>query len=196
MALTLITAPSETPVSLAEAKLHARVELTEDDSLITAQLDAARLYCEGFTKRQFVSATYELRLNGFPAWDLTPIVIPRPPFQSITSIAYVDENGASQTWASSKYQSDLNTEPGRVMPVQGESYPNTQADTFNTVTITYVAGYGAASAVPERFKAAIKLLVAHWYENREPVSMTAGANVTNVPLAVSDLLMQDRMWNF
>lgn len=193
MALTLITAPTETPVSLAEAKLHARVQITDDDDLIKGQLDAARLYCEGFTKRQLVTATYELRLDGFPAWDLTPIVIPRPPLQSITSITYLDEDGVSQTWASSKYQTDTNTEPGRVMPVQGKTYPSTQLDTLNTVTIRFVAGYGAASAVPERYKSAIQMIVAHWYINRESAGMKA---MHEIPMGVEALLMQDRMWNF
>lgn len=193
MALTLSSAPSEEPITKAEVKLHARITGTDEDANLDAYIKTARLFCEAFTKRQFVTATWVLRCDGFPAVDTTPIIVPRPPLSSVSSITYLDTTGTSQTWSSSKYQVDTYTEPGRIMPVEGETYPSTQADTFNTVTVTFVAGYGAASTVPERYKQAIRMLASHLYENREA---TTPVKIEEVPMAVKYLLHQDRMWMF
>jgi uncharacterized phiE125 gp8 family phage protein len=55
------------------------------------------------------------------------------------------------------------------------------------VTVRFVAGYGAtAAAVPFGLKAAIKMLVAHWYARREPVNI--GNLVTPIPLTIDSLL--------
>ena len=119
--------------------------------------------------------------------------MPRPPLSSVTSIGYEDENGSSQTWSSALYQTDTDSEPGRIKPIEGETFPNTQSNTYNTVTMTYVAGYGGASAVPVRYKQAIKLLVAHWYRIREPL---VDKGMATVPMNVDALLLQDRIWMF
>lgn len=193
MTLTINTAPTAEPVTRDEVKLHSRISHTDEDSWIDSRIKSARLYVEAYTKRQLVTATWELRLDGFPPSDVTPIRVPLPPLSSVSSIAYLDTNGDSQTWSSSEYQTDAKSEPGRIMPAEGYSYPSTQADTFNTVTVTFVAGYGAASAVPDRFKTAILMLVDHWYEHRAAVSDRPSQNVE---MAVQSLLMQDRVWRF
>jgi len=191
MRLTLTyktTGPATEPVTTAEAKDHAVVTASGDDDLIDSYVKAARLWVEAFTKRQLITAVWELRLDGFP---LREIIVPRPPFKVLNSIAYTDSNGDAQTWASSKYQADLKSEPGRIKPIEGESFPSTQASTYNTVTVDFDAGYGAASTVPERFKLAIRMIVAQWYQIRLPVSKM---NLTDVPNAVRSLLMQDRVF--
>jgi uncharacterized phiE125 gp8 family phage protein len=55
----------------------------------------------------------------------------------------------------------------------------------DAVTVTYVAGYGNASDCPQLAQHAIRMLVGHWYENRE--SATVGAEVREVPMAVTRL---------
>jgi uncharacterized phiE125 gp8 family phage protein len=87
--------------------------------------------------------------------------------QSVTSIIYVATDGTSTTLATTEYQVDATTEPGRVAPAYGKIWPVTRAQ-MSAVTVVFVAGYGAASAVPDLIKTAMRLLVGCWYEQREP----------------------------
>jgi uncharacterized phiE125 gp8 family phage protein len=180
--------PATEPVTTDEAKEHANIDETGRDSLIDAYITAARLWAEAFTKRQLITATWELRLDGFP---IREIIVPRPPLSAVNSIAYTDENGDSQTWSSALYQTDSKSEPGRIKPIDTETFPTTQASTYNTVTVDFTAGYGAAAVVPQRFKLAIQMVVAQWYEIRLPV---ANMNFMDVPNSARHLLMQDRVF--
>jgi uncharacterized phage protein (predicted DNA packaging) len=50
-----------------------------------------------------------------------------------------------------------------------------------------------AEAMPERANTAVKALVAHWYDTRQPV--TVGASASVVPLHVRSLIHQLRDWS-
>lgn len=159
------TGPAVEPVTRAEAKLHMRVETTAEDSTHTAMIKAAREYCEGVVGRQFVYATWKEYFDRFPSDEIR---MSKPPLSSVTSITYVDVDGNTQTWTASLYQTDAISEPARIKPVDGESWPTTQDNTYNAVTVTFVAGYGAAASdVPTNFKQAIFLLVGLWHRDRE-----------------------------
>lgn len=154
------------PVTLAEAKVQARVDasLTTDDPYITDLITISRQYVEFFAQRSFLDTTWIETFDRFPDEFFRP---QRSPLSSVTSIQYVDTDGATQTWAASGYRVDTSTEPGRVGLAWGESFPSIRAVT-NAVTLTYVSGYGTANAsVPIIYRMAIKWLLAQMYENRE-----------------------------
>lgn len=188
--LTNSVAPADEPITTDEAREHLRISHTSENSLIDAYIEAARLYVEAFTKRQLMTATWLLKLDRFPTREIR---VPLPPLSSVTSVTYTDENGDAQTWSSALYQTDLDSEPGRIKPIEGETFPSTQLGTYATVTVEFVAGYGGASAVPKRFTQAIRMMVGHWFEFREPV---IEGRAMKVPMAVDALLNQDRMWEF
>lgn len=195
--LTLVTPPAEEPFDLAAAKLHLREDDTGQDSIVSALITAARSYCESFLNRALITQTWDLTLDCFPytyrpGVDSNAIMVPRAPLQSVTSITYLDTNGTSQTLASTEYIVDPKQEPGRIVPAHGKSWPSAQ-DRVNAVVVRFVAGYGAAAAVPEKIKAAMKLLIGHWYENREGV--VTGTITTEIPMAVESLLWQERIVN-
>lgn len=182
--LTLVTAPVAEPVTLAEAKSHLRVEHSDDDQYIDALITVAREWAESFTRRAFITQTWDLVLDHFPH----VITVPLPPLQSVTaaSFTHVDTAGTTTQVTSTVYTVDTDSEPGRVYEAYGQSWPSTR-DIQNAVRCRFVAGYGdAATDVPAPIRHAIKILVSQWYEHREPVVI----NMTpaTVPMTVHALL--------
>ncbi len=185
------TAAAAEPITLDEAKLHLRVDIDDEDLLIEGLIAAAREWCENYTRRSFVQRTLELRLDCFPA----AIKLPRGPIISVTTVKYLDQGGTLQTVSASDYQTDLYSVPGRVMPIFGGVWPTPKYGSLNAVVVEYEAGYahGAGSPtelaenVPSAVKSAMKLMIGHWFQNRESVAMNV-APPTEVPLAVKQLL--------
>lgn len=186
----LVTAPTAEPIDLDDAKRHLRVDHSDDDELIGALIPAARLYVENATERALMTQTWDMKRDAFPSSGCA-IRLFKPPVSAVTSIVYVDADGVSQTWDSSNYRTSLPTGPfcqrGQIEPTYGVSWPETRP-VSDAVTVKCVHGYGAASAVPEALVQAMYLLIGHWYENREAVNTTIGANVSTVPMAVDALL--------
>jgi len=173
-------------ITLAEAKAHLRIPggVTDDDAYISSLITAAREYAEGYTKRSIGTQTCVYTLDSFPS----VIDLPRCPVQSVTSVEYIDEDGATQSVAS--FQTDLNgSVTAKVKPAYDASWPDTRA-VLGAVTVTYQAGYGAAGdspdTVPLSIKQALLILVGSFYENRE--NEIVGAAVSEVPFSVKCLL--------
>lgn len=186
MGLTLVDVPSTEPVTLAEAKSHLRVTGADDDTLITALIVGARQATENFTHRALITQTWDLTLDAFP----DEITVPLPLLQSVTSISYIDGNGASQTLASTEYTVDAKSEPGRIVPAYGKSWPVIR-NIINAVTVRFVAGHADAAAVPQAIKQALLLQIGHLYEHRESVNI--GSSVTELPMASEYLLWPYRV---
>ncbi len=184
--LTLVTPPTVEPVSVQECKDWLRVDHSADDALILALATAARHYCEDRQNRAYCSQTWKASLDAYPA----AFSLWRSPVVSVTSVQYVDTDGATQTLSSSEYTLDALSEPGRVVPAYNASWPSIRA-VPNAVTLTFVCGYGAAADVPEIFKSAIKMYVADAYENRE--SIVVGPSVNRSPITVDMMLQPDRL---
>ena len=123
--------------------------------------------------------------------------MPRPPLQSVTSITYVDDAGDTQTLSSSLYQVDTKSQPGRIIPAYGESWPTVRSNTLNAVTVNFVAGYGDdPEDVPAGLRHAVKFLCGHWFEQRETVVIGNGITIETVPMAVDALLGMHSMKGF
>lgn len=194
MALTLVTAPAVEPVSLAEAKLHLRVDISDDDNLITAVIQAAREAVEGISRRALIAQTWNLILDEFP--DTDEIVIPLPPLQSVSSLIYKDQDGNESTFSSDDYIVNTDSEPGKVVLGYGKSWPSTTLYPTAAIIVQFKAGFGDASTdVPEKYRQAMLLLTGHWYENREAIA-TTGAVPKEVPFGVEALLWLDRNMGF
>jgi uncharacterized phiE125 gp8 family phage protein len=164
MAIKLITAATTTPVSLAEAKLHCKVDAADDEALITAYIVAATEQAEQILNRVLMPQTWELTLDSFPAaFELT-----RSPVQSITSLKYYDTNGVLQTLASNLYSLDNadGDNSAYVVPAYNTDWPVTR-EQINAVSVRYVAGYADATVIPEPIKAWIKIQVGTMYKFRE-----------------------------
>lgn len=179
MSLKLITAPTSEPITIVEAKAHLRVDVADDDALITALIVAAREAAEHITGRSLMPTVWELALDGFE----DEIALPKPPLASVTSVKHLDTDGVLQTVDPTDYLLDSHSEPARLMPAYGESWPTTR-DQSNAVLIRYTAGYADAAAVPQQIKNWMLLRIGVLYENREAV------NVGNI---VTEFAYVDRM---
>lgn len=190
MALVLVTAPAVEPITLTEAKSHLRVDITDDDALITALIIAAREYCEGFQNRACITQTWDLWLDSFPSEDY--IRIPLPPLQSVASVKYYGTDNAEYTMAAADYFVDNKSEPGRLVLAYGKSWPSVALRPANGVVVRFVAGYGGTAAnVPQKVKQAMLLLIGHWYANREAV--LTGSISKEIEFAVNSLLWLGRV---
>jgi uncharacterized phiE125 gp8 family phage protein len=191
------TASTELAISVADAKRHLHIEQIETyyDADIEAYINAAREYVEDFTNLTLFNTTITAKWNRFPS-SMEPLRLPAWPVSSVTSIAYRDTDGTSQSIVpASGVQTSLGSVPAFILPLPEEEWPNTQTDRVDAVTVVFVAGYGTTTAtVPHRIKQAVKLLVAHWFKNREAV--VTGTISKEIELAVHSLLNQIRVNEF
>jgi uncharacterized phiE125 gp8 family phage protein len=190
MSLKLITAPTVLAVSLAEVKLHLRVDLSDDDAMITSLIGAATEAAEQITLRALLPQTWELALDAFPeAFELTRI-----PVASVTSLKYLDAAGVDTTLSTSLYKLDVANDfaPAVVVPAYGETWPAARAE-VNTVRLRYLAGYTNAEAVPNAIKQWIKLQVGTMYEAREGELVIQGGTAVK-PGFADALLDRYRVW--
>lgn len=183
------TAPAEEPVTLAEAKLHLKQDETADDALITSQIAASREQCEMLTQRKFITQTWTTYWDKFPS----RFYLMSAPMVSITSIKYLDDDGNEQTLAADQYALSPAHEPGLIQKAFDVSWPSTRT-IQDAVYVEAIYGYGAAAAVPDSIKAAMKLLIAHWYENREEV--TIGVAGAEMPVAAERLLFPFKLHEY
>lgn len=188
----LITPPTVEPVRVDEMVDHMRLHTgLNEDAYLQDLITAARGYIETITNRQLITATWEVRLSGFPGSPTYPLQLLPAPVASVTSVTYVDDAGASQVWPTNSYQVDLAAEPAEILPGYQVLWPMAR-DVVGAVKVRFVAGYGSTgSSVPASLRHLIKLLVAHWYEHREPV--ITGTTVNQLPMAIESLLWQHRL---
>ena len=172
--VTEVSVSGTEPVTTAYAKTHLRVDISDDDTLIGNLVTAAREYCERYLGQSLVQHTYRADLPT--AYDV--IELPHGPVQSITTIKYYDTASPQvlQTLSSNVYSLVNDT----VRRNLGQSWAShaTRSDAYQ---VTYVTGWkdtsspqGTGESVPQAVKAAILLLTADLYENREAQIMYAG----------------------
>jgi len=175
------------PVSLAEAKAHCRIDLDDDDILISTLIMVAREYCETVTGRALPVQTIEYT---FDRWPSGMLYLPRPPVTEILAFQYLPENETVYTDLvdGTDYYVDFDSNLARLTPVT--FWPTAVLHPIAGIKVQYTAGY---DTVPESYKAAIKLIVGSFYENREGV-LPAGHIGRELPMGVMSLLWQDRVF--
>jgi uncharacterized phiE125 gp8 family phage protein len=171
MTLIVVTPPTEEPLTTAEAKQHLVVEHSNDDTLIAAQIEAARRLAELRTNRQLVVATYDWKIDRFT----DRIRLPKPPTVSVTSIKYIDTDGAEQTLDTSVYDVQPNSVPGEIRLAYQQSWPSIRMEP-EPITIRFVTGYADAASVPQAIKRWMLMKVGDMYNHREETIIGSGSN--------------------
>lgn len=161
----VVTPVATEPVTTAEAKLHCKVDHSDDDTLIATLITAAREFAEHHTGRAFAAQTLEMALNEFPDdSDEDWIDLDLPPVATVSSVKYTDTAGVEQTISSSDYTLSAYGESRRINPAYSVTWPLTQ-DIPDAVRIRYVTGY---TALPKAAKQGLLLVIGHFYEMRGP----------------------------
>ena len=184
------TAPASEPLSTPDAKDWLRADDANDDLLIKDLVRTARIVFEQNTNRSLINTVWKLRLDEFPSGTM-PIKLPRAPVSVVTSVQYVDGDGATQTWSTTKYEVDLFDAVTTIRPIDAESYPTTKAQ-IQAVTVTFTAGYGAdQTTIPHDILTAVKLLLTSMYEHRD--SVLVGTNFQEFP-TLERLVWPHKVW--
>lgn len=187
------------PLDLETAKLHLRVDIDDDDLLISALIRVARQKAESYLMRYFINRSATYSMDGFPGqasqfipgagyvgngvapvygtipeWALAgtgaTITIPMARLVSVESITYLDgSTGVRQTMAPSSYSYEAR-DGGRITPAFGTVWPSARVYP-GSILISATFGYGpSASNVPDTIKQAMLLTIGHLYEHREAIT--------------------------
>lgn len=182
--LSIITEPPDEPITLDEAKRQLRMDgIPDDDGLIQELLiPAVRERAEYATRRQLLTATWEAWLPAFPCGGI--IELPRPPLQTVVSVAYVDGAGAVQTLDPAGYTVVAPAGPksgrGVIQLVDGAAWPSTRRQ-IDAVRVRFTAGYGEdPTSVPARLRMAMLQDLATLYRFRE--DLVAGTSAVEFPM--------------
>ena len=158
------------PITLAEARKHLDLTRDDQDEMIESMITAAREWVENYTGLSFDGDAVTQTFRCFRA-GITLLVWPADENAEVT-VAYLNSAGepvevtGARLWRAAK--------PARLLPPLNGAWP-TDADGSIAVTVT---------GVPFSLKAAIKLLAADLYNQREEtavgVSIQASGAVKNL----------------
>lgn len=166
-------------VALDDLKLHLRVDHASEDAEIRALRAAAVAKISGPAGIgvALTPESWRLVLRCFQREIALPVV----PVTAVTVVEYIQPDYELIILDPSQYRPALDGETASIMAFHG--WPAT-ADVSDAVRIEFTAGY-AAGAAPSDLVQAIRLLVAHWYRNREAV---APLSLKALPLSVTSLI--------
>jgi len=149
------------PVTLAEAKAQCRIIANDEDPLIAELITAAREKVEWATGHLLVRRA---RIATADTWD--ELLLMDAPVASISSVAYLNSAGVSTAWIG--FYANVSSRPVRIVAALNGIVP-VVADLPGAVSVTYLAGYASAAQVPTGAKNAMRMLISHWFHNRETV---------------------------
>lgn len=189
MALVLTSPPSVEPVSIGEAKDHLRVDHSDEDAYISSLILTSRLHIEAALSLALIDQTWTWTFNAWPKRSQN-LTLPLRPVSSIVSVVTLASDGTPTVMSPSDYELDGHHVPPRLVRA-GTQWPK-PGKTHAGIEVSFVAGFGSSSDdVPQPVRHALLLLVAHWYEHRDPIEI--GSDKTAVPESVSKLLLPYRV---
>lgn len=172
MATVLITPPTAEPVTLADLKSQMGLSPTQDTDHVQSDLlskrlrraiRGARAECESMTSRVFMTQTWKVLLDTWPHKDprydehwYRSIVLPVPPFQSVSTFTYTDTQGITQDMFVYGFQVDpgSETQPARLTSPFAQPWPPIRM-VPNNVQVQFKCGYGGPVTVTTSASSAV-----------------------------------------
>jgi uncharacterized phiE125 gp8 family phage protein len=162
----LVTGPSLEPITIAEAKAHARISQS-DDGMLRRYILAARETAEAYMSRGLYTQTWKLILKSWADEMYLPMAAPlqNDAFGSPSTapiVEYYDADGVLTTLDASVYLVDTASRPGRIVRSMDQSWPTLQSTRkAGRIEITYVVGWSSIAAIPERIKQGVRMYIAY-----------------------------------
>ncbi|HCO90506.1 MAG TPA: hypothetical protein DIT40_05990 [Alphaproteobacteria bacterium] len=179
-------------IDLADAKAYLRILEDDFDAEIGIAIRAASAYLdlddEGFGGLSSPVAPQTWRVYG-SGFNPTVLRLPFARIRSVTSVQYTAPDGTTGTVPGGDY--DL-IRIGRAYHIRiepGAAWPATRSEP-GSVRIDLEAGFEDVDSIPEDIKAAARLLIGHFFENRDGGS--AGKVSDDVMSAVDSLTRRYR----
>lgn len=209
MATVQTSAPAVEPITLDEAKAHLRLDTNDDDALIRSLILTSRLHIEVALGLALITQGWSCFFDRWPAKagaTLEPvgagftlrertvftdpgsdaIVLPISPVRSVDAIRVYTEDGTFVGIPPDAFTADLVSRHPRIVRKSSTDLPH-PGRRLNGIEIAVTCGFGASPAdVPQPIRQALLLLVAHWYEHRDPGEI--GTPEARIPASVSSLL--------
>jgi hypothetical protein len=204
--LTLVTPPTDEPVTLSEVKSWSRIDTDDDDALVQQLIASARYQAEQYLRRSLLTQSWKLTHDlgrslandqiGEGTYDLPisilygvlprDIELPKGPIQTITSVTTYALDNTSSVYDPSLYFLDQAGE--RLVLNIGAIWPANMRPRA-AAEFLYVTGYGDdPSDVPQPIKTGIMIHVASLYEQRgqsaDSMDIPAGAKRLYAPFRV------------
>lgn len=205
MKSVLVTSSTGEPVTLTEVKQHLRISTAStaegDEEVLNSLIKASRERIEDITNRKIMKQTWDCYYDEWPANKT--IEIPYTPLIGVkstsTGITYKKPDGNTTTMSSTKWVIDTVSEPGRVCLDYNEGWPTDTLHNVNPIRVRAIVGYGTTSAgsiamIPNGIKLAMKMLIGHWFENRE--NSIVQQSIQEIPNGVKMLLQSLRVFKF
>lgn len=172
----LVTAPTDPVVALADLKLHLRVDGDDEDDLIEAMEASAVAHLDGWTGTLGRAIMPQTWRQEFTSAECARLAL--PDVSAVTVTGY--DSAGDEVAVTSVLKRDYR---GAYVEVTGS---------YATVRVDYTCAMAAAQLPAAQI--AVKLLVGHWYQNRETVSV--GMSVSDMPYAVGALVAAMRWVDF
>jgi uncharacterized phiE125 gp8 family phage protein len=174
-------------ISLSDAKSFLRVDHDDDDDLISLLIEAGQSHVEAITGLKLDQGAVTMT---FPDW-LSTSHFTTGPVQSITSISYLDRQGADETLDPDQYALRANGLKAGLRQPAGIRWPDHARDE-SAITIEVVSGY-ADGELPAAVRQAALLVLGDLYNFREDTIAERSITPLSLPNGVSTLLANFRV---
>jgi len=184
--LKLITAPAESPVTVAEAKAYLRVDGSSEDARIQTMISAATKRLEDYCDTKFIEQEWAQYMDCWPNfykevwWDGVRempvselytqggiIQLLTGPVTSVEEFNTYADNGTPILFASNQYIVDTTGPFGRISLPIGGVWPPTILRKVNGIEIKFTAGLADSAAnLAADVKQAVLEYVANMFEKR------------------------------
>jgi uncharacterized phiE125 gp8 family phage protein len=155
---TVLTPPTDLPVTVADVQLRVPEAANAESELIEAYIMVVTAHLdgpEGRLRRCLMRQTLKLSGDGFPSGRID---LPYGPVTEVQEVSYVDRSGASASVSGFRLVR-TGTVYAHLVPAYGAHWPAARCDA-DAVSVVYTSGAETAGDVPAPIRHAIVLMTA------------------------------------